>query len=364
MKKTIKLGLFFLIAASLIFVSCSKKKDDSKKDEAEALKVGMVTDAGTIDDKSFNQGTWEGILKAEEDMNITSKYLKPTGTTEADYFKEIENLYDSGYKFIVTPGYKFESTIYQAQDELKDAYFVLIDGEPHTADYSTFAIGPKTVSIFFAEHESGFLAGLAASLQLKTGEMGFIGGMEIPAVQKFNWGFQQGVAYANKEYGTSITMKSENVVYQGSFDNAAAGQQLAAGMFDKGVNAIFCAAGGVGLGAITEAKTRAQGGETVWIIGVDGDQYNEGIYADGKSIILTSAMKGVDAASYSMIKAMLDGKFPGGEKLIMDASNNGVGIPAENPNLDDSVEKTVAEVYKKIVAGSVKVADAQGDLIK
>ena len=90
----------------------------------------MVTDSGTIDDKSFNQGTWEGILKAEKDLGVTTQYLKPAGETEPDYIKEITNLYDAGNRVIVAPGYKFETAIYKAQDKYKDSKFVIIDGSP------------------------------------------------------------------------------------------------------------------------------------------------------------------------------------------------------------------------------------------
>jgi basic membrane protein A len=188
--------------------------------------------------------------------------------------------------------------------------------------------------------------------------------MEIPAVQKFNWGFQQGVNYANENLDTNISIKAENVVYQGSFDNVAAGQQLAAQMFEKGVDAIFCAAGGVGVGAINEAKSRAKAGETVWIIGVDVDQYADGKYEGDKSIILTSAMKRIDTAAYEMIEAKLNGEFPGGEILNLDATNDGVSIPKENPNLDSSVESKVDEVFNKIKNGEIEVSEKQGDLIK
>jgi len=327
------------------------------------FKVGMVTDAGTIDDKSFNQGTWEGVVKAAKELNIESNYLKPVGTTEADYLKEIGNLYDAGFKLVVAPGFKFETAIFQAQTKYEDAKFVIIDGSPHAGDYNV-VVGKNTVSIFFAEEQSGFLAGVAASLQLKEGDLGFIGGMEIPAVQKCNWGFQQGVAYANANFGTKMSIKAENVIYQGSFDNVAAGQQLAAQMYDKGVKAIFAAAGGVGIGAINEAKTRAAAGQAVWVIGVDVDQYAEGIYADGKSAILTSAMKRIDQAAYDMVMAEKNGTFPGGQILTFNAKNNGVSIPAENPNLDDDVEKKVAAVFKDIQDGKITVATEQGSLIK
>jgi basic membrane protein A len=329
------------------------------------LQVGMVTDSGTIDDKSFNQGTWEGIVKAGKELGVKTKYLKPTGTTEADYVKEIGNLYDAGYRFIVTPGFKFESAIFIAQDKYPQAKFVLIDGSPNNGAFDATRkekVGSNTVAIFFAENESGFLAGVAAALQIKTGDFGFIGGMEIPPVQKYNWGFQQGVAYANEKLGTKITIKPENVIYQGTFSDVAAGQQLAAQMYDKGVKAIFAAAGGVGVGVINEAKARA--GKGVWVVGVDSDQYSQGEYAAGKSIILTSAMKGVDAAAYAEIKAELAKNFPGGQTETFTAANDGVSIPKVNPNLSAETSKKVAEVSALLKAGKITVAKEKGNLIK
>lgn len=360
MKKVIVTLLAMMLVANFAFANGQQEAGSA----APSLKVGMVTDSGTIDDKSFNQGTWEGILEAEKDLGVTTKYLKPVGETEADYLKEIGNLYDAGFKVVVTPGFKFESAIFAAQDKYPEAKFILIDGTPHSADYSEFRAEGNVVSIFFAEHESGFLAGVAAALQIKDGEMGFIGGMEIPPVQKFNWGFQQGVAYANKNLGTSIALNAENIIYQGTFSDVAAGQQLAAQMYDKGVDAIFAAAGGVGVGAINEAKSRAKSGDAAWIIGVDVNQYEDGVYADGKSIILTSAMKRIDTSAYDMIKAVLDGAFPGGETLTFNAANNGVGIPSENPNLDASVEAEVAKVFAMLQDGSIVVAAEQGNLFK
>ena len=332
---------------------------------AADLKVGMVTDSGSIDDKSFNQGTWEGIKKAVKDLGVKSKYLKPGGTTEADYVKEISNLNDAGFSLIVTPGFKFESAIFVAQDKYPKTKFVLIDGSPNNGVFDATRkekVGSNTVSIFFAEHESGFLAGVASALQIKEGDFGFIGGMEIPPVQKFNWGFQQGVAYANQNLGTKVSMKAENVIYQGTFNDVAAGQQLAAQMYDRGVKVIFVAAGGVGVGAINEAKARAAKG--AWIVGVDVDQYSQGIYKGDKSIILTSAMKRIDTAAYDMIKAEKEGKLPGGQTLIFDAKKDGVGIPATNPNLSADVSTKVAAVLADLKAGKITVAAEKGNLIK
>ena len=365
MKKRILACMLSLVVAGSM-IGCSSTGEEKSKDQ---IRVGMVTDAGTIDDKSFNQGTWEGIKKAESELDVTAKYLKPGGTTESDYLTEIANLYEGDYKMIITPGYKFETALMKAQDQYTDAKFVILDGSPNNGkegEAFEAKVGDNTVAIYFAEQESGFLAGVATALELKDGELGFIGGMEIPAVQKFNWGFQQGVAYANENLGTSMNIAKENVVYEGSFDNVAGGQQIAAQMYERGVKAIFTAAGGVGAGAINEAKTRAANGENVWVIGVDVDQYDDGIYdeANKKSIILTSAVKKVDQASYDMVKDELYENFQGGKTLTFDAKNDGIGLPEKNPNLSDETSKKVAEVFEMIKNGEIVVKDEQGDLIK
>ena len=323
----------------------------------------MSTDSGTIDDKSFNQGCWEGILKSQKELGTDVKYLQPAGETEADYLKEIGNLYDAGYKFIVLPGFKFESAVHKAQDKYKDANFVIIDGEPRD-DSGNTSVADNTIAIYFAEEQAGFLVGVAASVELKEGELGFIGGMESSAVQKFNWGFQQGVAYANENLGTNMSLKAENIVYQGTFSDSAAGQQLAAHMYDRGVKAIFCAAGGVGNGVITEAKTRSSQGEEAWVIGVDSDQYADGIYSDNKSVILTSAIKKIETASYNTIKEFKEGKFDGGKILTFDITSDSVGLPAENPNLSAETISSVQKVYDELKQGNITVSAEQGNLIR
>ena len=365
-KKTIALALSALMLTSL--VGCGNGTTGGSK-EGQDVTVGMVTDAGTIDDKSFNQGTWEGIQEAEKDLGLTVKYLKPAGTTEADYLTEISNLIDGDFNMIITPGYKFETAIMKAQDQYPDTKFVILDGSPNNGkdgEELEAKVGENTVSIYFAEEQSGFLAGVATALELKSGELGFIGGMEIPAVQRFNWGFQQGVKYSNENLGTNMNISAENVVYEGSFDNVAAGQQIAAQMYGRGVKAIFTAAAGVGVGAINEAKTRCKNGEEVWVIGVDVDQYADGIYdeANNKSAILTSATKKLNQVSYDMIKAAVDGNFPGGKTLTFDALNDGVGIPEENPNLSEETTNKVNEVLEMIKNGDIIVSNKQGDLIK
>ena len=350
-KKIVALVLSALMVTGL--VGCGSDNNSSTSGEG-TLKVGMITNSGTIDDKSFNQGTWEGIKEAEKEFGLETNYMQPAGETEANYLTEIQNLYDSGYKFILTPGYKFETAIYKAQDQYKDTKFVLIDGEPNDGN-GNYSIADNTVAIYFAEEQSGFIAGVASAVQLQSGDFGFIGGMEIPSVKKFNYGFQQGVAYANEHYGTNVTLKAENIVYSGSFDDTALGQQLAAKMYDRGVKAIFTAAAGVNIGVITEAKSRVVNGEEAWVIGVDSDQYDDGIYEGNKSVVLTSAIKKIDETAYQIIEDEINGNLKGGQVLRFDIKKDAVGIPSENPNLSEDTITKVNEVINSMKADEIEV---------
>lgn len=328
---------------------------------AAKTKVGMATDSGTIDDKSFNQGTWEGIKRYEKDKGtIEASYLKPKGQTETDYINAINDLVDSGNKIIVTPGFKFETAVNKAADDHKDSTFILIDGSTHLPDKFDFIKHDNVVCVFFNEHEAGFLAGVAAALNTKTNKLGFVGGMEIPPVQRYGWGFKAGVDYANKKLGTKATIL--DYVYQGSFDNVSAGQTLAAGMYSKGADIIFHAAGGVGQGVFNEAKQRAKKGEAVWVIGVDVDQFADGDIGGGKSVTLTSAMKRIDNAAYNYIDAKLNNKFPGGQIITLALKDGGVDLPEKNPNLSADSATKLAQVKKDIIAGTIKVPATQAEL--
>lgn len=327
------------------------------------LKVGMVTDSGTIDDRSFNQGAWEGITATVNNY----KYLKPSGQTDADYLESMNNLYDADFKFIIAPGYKLERAVGIAQEKHPDAKFVILDGQP-VDENGNVNVGQNSIAVLFAEQEAGFIAGVAASLEIKEGDFGFIGGMAIPSVKKFNYGFQQGVKYANENLGTNISLKPENIVYQGTFNDKAGGQQIAAQMYDRGVKVIFTAAGGTGMGAIAEAKGRATSGNTTaYVIGVDVDQYQDGVYNQetGESVILTSAIKYIDQATVEMIKSEVEGNFNGGQTVIFSVANDGVGIPAENPNLSEETVTKTQEVVEQIKAGNITIlSENDGTLVE
>ena len=331
--------------------------DNGVATSGSALKVGMVTDSGTIDDRSFNQGTWEGLQRAAEELGLECTYLRPNGTTTGDYTTAIYDLYDQGYRFIACPGYLFEDAVREVQQECPDLQILLID--------STLGedVGPNTIAVSYNEHESGFLAGVAAAVELVDGSVGFVGGIEIPAVQKFNWGFQQGVAFANDNYGTTVEMAPSNFVYSGSFADLALGGQLATAMYDSGVDVIFAAAGGTGVGVINEAKSRRLAGQNVWAVGVDVDQYTVGDMGNGESCILTSAMKYVDKAAYDLVYAAYNNEFPGGTNELRGAATADLGIPETNPNLSAETMEIVAEVEQMIIDGSIVVQDTADGLI-
>ena len=349
MKKKFSM-LTIALAASLGLVACGTGEGDkgtTTNGEAK-IKVGMMTDSGTIDDKSFNQGTWEGIQRyQEENGTIEAQYIKPGGEATQDYLEAADNLLAKGNELIIAPGFKFEEAIGKLQAENPETKFVILDGEPEGG------VAENSVGIYFAEQEAGFLAGIAAALETKTGKVGFIGGMVIPAVQKFGYGFVTGVAYANSNLGTNVEVA--DYLYNGTFNDVSGGQAQAGGMYDKGIDIIFVAAGKVGNGVIAEGKVRAEAGDDVYVIGVDVDQYEDGIISNGSSVILTSAIKRIDNAAYDKIDELVNGTFTGGQVITMDAKNDGVGLPAENPNLSEATQQAADEAFELIKNGTIVV---------
>ena len=342
--------LIVTMVAMIALVACSSDKGESGSTTGTDnvnFKVGMMIDSGTIDDKSFNQGTWEGILAYTDDhKGVKGQHVQPNGETTADYLSAADNLMMAGNNVIIAPGFKFEEAITELQTANPEVSFVILDGEPAT-------MAENTTAIYFAEHEAGFLAGVAAALQSQTGKVGFIGGMKIPAVERFGWGYLAGVAYANENYATNVEVVDYQ--YQGTFHDVQGGQMMAGGMYDKGIDIIFSAAAAVGNGVINEAKARTEAGDKVYVIGVDVDQYDEGLMNDGSSVVLTSAIKRIDVAVYDTLKAYGEGNFPGGQIITMDAKTNGVGLPETNPNLTTDTQAKVDETLAEIQSGALVV---------
>lgn len=350
--KRIFLSVLMLLSALSLFAGGSKEAAATAP-----LKLGMITDAATIDDRSYNEGAWEGVSRAGEEYGLEYYYIRPSGTGIADYVAAITELHDSGYQFIVCPGYLFSDAVEEAQSMYPELMLLSIDNRPEGE------IGQNTLSIFFKEQEAGFLAGVATALQLRERAVGFIGGMEIPAVQRYSWGFQQGIRYANENYGTKITMSPSDFIYSDSFTDTALGQQLAASMYDRGVTVIFPCGGAIGNGVIDEAIRRRVNGTEVWVVGVDVDQYHLGEMGDGSSCVLTSAIKKLDVAIYTEAVNAIDGNFEGGRVLTVGVTEDAVGLPEENPNLSADVTAEIAKVTELMKSGVITVQETAEGLI-
>ncbi|MEG1524806.1 MAG: BMP family protein [Clostridia bacterium] len=353
-KKWMTLIVVIVLAVSA-FAGCKASTEPVKTEGKSTLKVGMISNATTVDDKSFNQATWEGVKKACEEYKLEHTYMIANSPTTADFIAEIDNLYDSGYRLIITPGYTFANAIFEAQTKYPDCNFVILDSQPSSAETSETLIADNTAAIDFAAQQSGFIAGVAVAVQLKEGEWGALFGLDIVPSRLFLTGLYQGAEYANKTYGTKINANYDNVIWSGSFNDAALGQQVAAALYEKGCNFVYCACGITTLGGFNEAVARREKGEDVWAAGCDMDQYADGLLSDGSSAVLTSTMKNLSVSTYDMIVACFEDKFPGGQLVYYDVNNGGVGIPEKNPNLGEEAQKAAQDALEKIKSGEIVV---------
>lgn len=356
MKKQLK-TLGALAATSLILSAChtSSESTGSKSEKSNELAIGLVTGSGGIYDKSFNQGTHEGIQQWIKD-NQGTKEVPPIETKNlSEYASNLTNMANNA-NVVFASGFTFQEPLTSVAPKISqskpDVKFVLIDAEVQEKNVASY---------LFAEEEAGYLAGIAAASQTKTGKIGFIGGQAIPSVQKFGWGFIAGAQSINPQ----IEIFYE---YASDFNDVAKGKTLAATMYDQNADVIFAAAGAVGTGVINEAKERAKEGEPIknWVIGVDRDQYEEGLLnkddANSASIILTSAVKRVDQAAKTALTNIKEGKFEGGKTIVLTAKEDAVGIPSENKNLSEDILNKIQTTLKEIKEDKIKVPITQEDI--
>ncbi len=313
---------------------------------AEGYEIAMITDIGTINDKSFNQGTWEGIVAYAEKNNKTHNYYQPMAKTTEAYLEKIEEAVNAGAKIIVTPGFLFEPAIYLAQDMYPEVHFVLIDGNPNDGDFSkaegpTYRTEKNVVGIVYAEEQAGFLAGYAAVKDGYT-KLGFMGGMAVPAVIRFGYGFVQGIEYAAKEM--DIKDLTVNYHYTGDFKATPEVQSLAASWFADGNEVIFACGGAVGDSVMAAAKAA-----DAKVIGVDVDQSPE------SETVITSAMKGLAESVEQTLDAFYAGKFPGGEMQNKDAAVAGVSLPMDTSKFKTFSQADYDAIFAKLVDGEVKL---------
>lgn len=337
MKKLLVLISVLLVVFGL--TACAKTEEPAAE-EPTGYEIALVTDVGTIDDKSFNQGAWEGVKAYAEENGISYQYYKPAEATDAAYVAAITEAVDGGAKIVVTPGFLFAPAVYEAQDLYPEVSFILLDADPHTADYATFRIEKNVYSVYYAEEQSGFLAGYAAVKDGNT-KLGFMGGMAVPAVVRFGYGFLQGADLAAQELNTKLEV---NFTYLNSFAPDTAHATEAKSWYSEGTQVIFAAAGGAGLSVMAGAEE-----VNAKVIGVDVDQSNL------STSVLTSAMKGLTKSVYDGLTDFYAGSFKGGEIVTLDVAVDGVGLPSDFSRFTSFTQADYDAVYAKLVDGSVKV---------
>ena len=306
----------------------------------DGYELALVIDVGTIDDKSFNQGSWEGVQKYGDENGIAYKYYKSAEATTDSFQETIELAIEGGAKVIVCPGYLFEEPIYNMQTAHPDVKFILIDGEPHDAD-NNYETADNTMAVLYQEDQAGFLAGYAAVKDGYT-KLGFMGGMALPAVIRYGYGYLAGADYAAKELGIDVDV---TYTYTGSFDATPEAKSMATGWYQSGTEVIFACGGSVG-NSVMAAAEESENGK---VIGVDVDQSSE------SDTVITSSMKMLSNSVYTAITEAYDGTFAGGKTTTFGAANDGVGLPMDTSKFSTFTQEDYDAIYAKLVAGEITI---------
>jgi basic membrane protein A len=308
MKKLYVLLAVVLIAA-MILPACAPAEANCA-DEGTFC-VGLVTDVGKINDKSFNQGTWEGVQLAEAELGATVQYIE---TVDAkDYEKNISTFGDAGYDVIVTVGFALGEATIAAAAKYPDVKFIGVDQfQAWQFDDDASNDVPNVAGLGFPEDQAGFLVGALAAMMSESNKIGAVCGTDaVPPVWRFGEGYKAGAAYADGMMGTTtevFVVYHSDVGFDKTFLDPEWGAQTAQSMMDQGADAIFGCGGITGNGAITAA---AQAG--AYAIGVDLDQYLT--LPEAAPRMLSSAMKLLTPGTFEQIKAVKEGNFVAGNVL-------------------------------------------------
>jgi basic membrane protein A len=367
-----------VLVVVVALAACKKEGASAPGGEAKERLIGLVTDVGGRGDQSFNDSalrgleTWAAGLKFEggaytplspaDRVAVVPRELKGLispvpavkplvvqSKAQEDYQPNLQLLVDQGAALVVGTGFMLENAVETVARQNPKARFLLIDsplldpkGQPLTL--------PNVHTIVFREEEGSFLVGALAGLVAKE-KVGFVGGMQIPLIKKFEAGFRAGVHTTNP--------KAEVLVqYTGSFDNVAAGKQVGQDLVEKGAEVIFQAAGSDGLGAIQAVKEAHAAGKPVLAIGVDSDQAHL-----APDAMLTSMVKRVDYAVWQSAKALADGTWAAGDE-VMGLKEGGVGMADVRVNFPGKAEAIarVEELRKQLVQGSLKAPSNADEL--
>ncbi|MFT8364179.1 MAG: BMP family protein [Sporolactobacillus sp.] len=349
-KKRLAILLAFVIVLATALAGCGSSGAGTTATKKSTFKAGMVTDTGGVNDKSFNQSAWEGLKAFGKDNNMKIgtqvKYLQ--STQPSDYSPNLNQLVHQNYNIVFGIGYLMQTDIQKIAEQNPKAQLGIVDAV--AVDKNNKPL--KNVADMTFEAEQGsFLVGVVAGLTTKTNKIGFVGGVNSALIKAFENGFKAGVKTVNPK----ATIYSQ---YAGAFNAPDKGRSIASTMYTEGADIIYAAAGDTGNGVFTEAKNRTANGKKVWVIGVDKDQYAQGL---PQNVTLTSMVKRVDKAIYDVTKRTKAGKFPGGKVLVYGLKQNGVGIAPTTKNVSAKALAAVKKYKQQIIDGSIKVpaTDAQ-----
>ena len=347
--------------------------------KAKGLKVGLVTDVGGRGDHSFNDSALRGLelwgsgkkmegggykdaspeeLKGSLQQDLASRGIAPVGATPVvlqskvaeDYEPNLQLLVDQGVGMAVGVGFMLENAVETVAKRNPDTKFLLIDSTLNSADNKPYTL-PNVRTVVFREEQGSFLVGALAGLVTQGKKVGFVGGMEVPLIKRFEAGFRAGVASTNPQATVLVN-------YTGSFDNVAAGKQVAQDLMAKGADIVYHAAGSDGLGVIQAVKEARAAGKSVYVIGVDSDQSSLAPEA-----VLTSMVKRVDLAVYEATRDLSQSKLQGGD-VVLGLKEGGVTyapITLDFPNKAAALQK-LEELRGQIVSGALQVPNDPSQL--
>jgi basic membrane protein A len=335
----LRLRLFALPLALLALAGCGGSDDNSATTGAATtagkaqLRVGLITDLGQLDDNGFNELAFKGLTRAEKELGIKGRVIE--SASASDYIPNMTALARQGYDLIIGVGFAQGDAIGKAAQSFPDTSFAIID-----VDQAYVPGKPANVQgLLFREEEAGYLAGYLAGLEEKRNAgadvISAVGGMKEPPVDRFIAGYFAGAEKA----APGITLMHD---YSQDWDDQAKCKELALNQIARGSHIVFQVAGGCGLGALNAAAER-----DVLGIGVDADQSFLGPH------ILTSALKGVDAAVFLTIGAVQDGTWKGGGNATFGLKENGVGLGKVSPKVPKADVDAVEQIKQQIADGTI-----------
>ena len=332
-----------IVAALCVVLACSCGKRETARSDVPAsmgasVRVGIVFDAGGKDDKSFNTACWEGAERAKEEFGIELRDVEPDNPSVIE--PAIHGYAERGFDLVIGIGVGAAPYINDVAREFPNQRFAVVDDAGKVVDQ------PNAVSLTFDEHEGSYLVGVIAAAKSETGIIGFIGGMDIPLIRKFELGYELGAKSVNPDIKV---LQNYAGVTLAAWSDRTRGRELAMSQYDRGADVIFAAAGVTGLGVFDAAEETGK-----FVIGVDA---NQNYIKPGH--VLTSMLKRSDLAVYETIKTVVDGTFSGGRR-VMGLENDGVGYAVDDFNrhlLTPAIIETVEAARRKILSGEIVVPD-------